>query len=61
MTSSYILNKLRGKLPKLTNEFVIVQNTDINSKPKIKNLNYEFVIKQNQNINLISQGILSQN
>ena len=56
MTSSYILNKLRGKLPKLTNDFVIVQNTDINSKPKIKNLNHEFLIKQNQNINLISQG-----
>mgnify|MGYP000097031579 CR=1 FL=1 len=57
MTSSYILNKLRGKLPKLTNEFVIVQNTGIDSKPKIKNLNHEFFIKENQNINLISQGI----
>ena len=56
MTSLYILNKLRGKLPKLTNEFVIVQNTEINSKPKIKNLNHEFFIKENQNINLISQG-----
>ena len=45
MTSSYILSKLKGKLPKLVNEFVIVQNTDKNLTPKIKNLKYEFAIR----------------
>ena len=57
MTSSDILDKLKGKLPTLQNEFVIVQNTDKNSTVKIKNINYEFKIKQNDAINLISQGI----
>jgi len=56
MTSSYILSKLKGKLPKLVNEFVIIQNTDKNLTPKIKNLKYEFHLEQNQEINLISRG-----
>ena len=61
MTSSHILDKLKGRLPTIQNEFVMVQNTDKNSTVKIKNINYEFKIKQNDSINLISQDILSQN
>ncbi|EAU52246.1 polysaccharide biosynthesis/export protein [alpha proteobacterium HTCC2255] len=57
MTSSDILDKLKGRLPTIQNEFVIVQNTDKNSSVKIKNINYEFKIKQNDAINLISHGI----
>ena len=57
ITSSNIYDKLKGKLPTLQNEFVIVQNMDKNSSVKIKNINYEFKIKQNDAINLISQGI----
>jgi len=56
MTSTSILNKLKGRLPKLTNEFVIYHNTDRNLAPKIKNINYEFKIKQNDVINFINQG-----
>jgi protein involved in polysaccharide export with SLBB domain len=55
MTSAKVLNKLRGRLPKLTNEFVIYQNNDKNLPPKIKNINYEFKIKQNDFINFITQ------
>jgi len=56
ITSSYILDKLKGKLPPLQNEFVMVQNTDENSTVKVKNINFEFKIKENDAINLISQG-----
>jgi len=55
ITSTNILDKLKGRLPPLQNEFVMVQNTDKNSTPKIKNINYEFKIKENDTINLISQ------
>ena len=57
MTSSSLLEKLKGKLPNIQNEFVMVQNTDKNSIVKIKNINYEFNINKNDTINLISQGI----
>ena len=56
MTSSDILDKLKGRLPSIQNEFVMVQNTDKNSTVKIKNINYEFEIKRNDVINLVSQG-----
>ena len=56
MTSSFILDKLRGRLPKIQNEFVMVQNTDRNAAVKTKNINYEFKIRQNDSINLISQS-----
>ncbi|MDA9005728.1 SLBB domain-containing protein [Amylibacter sp.] len=57
MTSSGILDKLKGKLPSIQNEFVMIQNVDNNSSVEIKNINYEFNINQNDTINLISQGI----
>ncbi|MDB3882572.1 SLBB domain-containing protein [Amylibacter sp.] len=57
MTSSDILDKLKGRLPTIQNELAIVQNTDENSTVKTKNINYEFKIKQNDAINLISQDI----
>ena len=57
LTSSHVLDKLKGRLPTIQNEFVMVQNTDKNSTVKTKNLNYEFKIKQNDSINLISQDI----
>jgi protein involved in polysaccharide export with SLBB domain len=57
MTSSYILDKLKGRLPSIQNEFVMVQNSDKNSTVKTKNINYEFKIKQNDAINFISHGI----
>ncbi|MDG2402635.1 MAG: hypothetical protein P8M01_05930, partial [Amylibacter sp.] len=57
MTSTNILDKLKGRLPSIQNEFVLVQNSDKNSTVKIKNINYEFKIKQNDAVNLISQGI----
>ena len=55
MTSTNILDKLKGRLPPLQNEFVMVQNTDKNSAVKTKNINYEFKIKENDAINFISQ------
>jgi protein involved in polysaccharide export with SLBB domain len=57
MTSTNILDKLKGRLPSIQNEFVMVQNSDKNSTVKTKNINYEFKIKQNDAVNLISQGI----
>ena len=57
MTSFSILDKLKGRLPKIQNEFVMVQNADKNSTVKIKDINYKFEIKQNDEINLISQSI----
>ena len=57
MTSTNILDKLKGRLPSIQNEFVLVQNSDKNSTVKTKNINYEFKIKQNDAVNLISQGI----
>jgi len=57
MTSTNILNKLKGRLPAIQNEFIMVQNTGKNSRVKTKNINYEFKIKQGDAINLISQGI----
>jgi protein involved in polysaccharide export with SLBB domain len=57
MTSSYIIDKLKGRLPSIQNELVMVQNTDKNSTVKTKNINYEFKIRQNDSINFISQGI----
>ena len=60
MTSTDILDKLKGRLPSIQNEFVMVQNMDENSTVKTKNINYEFKIKQNDAINLISQGIYRQ-
>jgi len=55
ITFSYILDKLKGRLPKIQSEFVMVQNMDQDSIVKIKNINYEFKIKENDAINLISQ------
>ena len=55
ISSSSILKKFKGRLPKITNEFVIIENTDNNSAPRIKNLNYEFKIEENEAINLVSQ------
>jgi protein involved in polysaccharide export with SLBB domain len=55
MTSLDILNKLKGRLPRLINEFLIVESADKDSIPKIKNLNYEFKINQNDSINFISR------
>jgi len=55
MTSSSILDKLKGRLPDLQNEFVMVQNKDKDSQVKIKNINNEFKIQQNDTINLVSQ------
>ena len=55
MTSANVLNKLRSRLPKLTNDFVIYQNSVKNLLPKIKSIKNEFKIKQNDFINFISQ------
>jgi protein involved in polysaccharide export with SLBB domain len=55
ITSLDILNKLKGRLPPLINEFLIVENTDKASSPKIKNINYEFKINQDDSINFISR------
>ena len=60
MTSSSIINNFRGRLPDLINEFVIVKDRDLNSRPRIKNLNYEFKIQRNQDITLISKSIYRQ-
>ena len=60
MTSSNIINNFRGRLPNLINEFVIVKDRDLNSRPRIKNLNYEFKIQRNQDITLISKSIYRQ-
>ena len=60
MTSTNILDKLKGRLPSIQNEFVMLKNTDKNSTVKTKNINYEFKIKQNDAINFISQGIYRQ-
>jgi protein involved in polysaccharide export with SLBB domain len=60
MTSSNIINSFRGRLPNLINEFVIIKDRDLNSKPHIKNLNHEFKIKKNQNITLISKSVYRQ-
>ena len=57
ITSSYILDKLKGRLPDIQNEFVMVQNMDKDSAVKIKDINYEFKIQQNDTINLVSQDI----
>ena len=46
MTSTNILDKLKGRLPTIQNEFVMVQNTNKNSTVKTKNINYEFKIKR---------------
>ena len=56
MTFLDISNKLKGRLPRLINEFLIVENTDSNSIPKIKNTNYEFKINKNDSINFISRA-----
>jgi protein involved in polysaccharide export with SLBB domain len=55
MTSSILLKKLKGRLPLLRNEFIIVQNTDKNSSIKIKSLDHEFSINENEIISFISQ------
>ena len=55
MTSTNILDKLKGRLPPLQNEFVMVQNTNKNSAVKTKNINYEFKINENDAINFISK------
>ncbi|MDC0121911.1 SLBB domain-containing protein, partial [Amylibacter sp.] len=55
MTSLDISNKLKGRLPRLINEFLIIDNMDKDSIPKIKNINYEFKINQNDTINFISR------
>ena len=60
ITSSIVYDTIKNRLPKLINEFVIVQNTDKNSTIKIKNIDYEFKIKQNDAINFISQGTYSK-
>ena len=60
MTSSDIINKFRGRLPELVNEFTIIKDTNLNSNPQIKNLNDEFVIKRNQDITLISKSSYRQ-
>ncbi|MDB2337653.1 SLBB domain-containing protein [Amylibacter sp.] len=60
MTSSDIVNKFRGRLPELINEFTIIKDTNLNSNPQIKNLNDKFVIKQNQDITLISKSSYRQ-
>jgi protein involved in polysaccharide export with SLBB domain len=60
MTSSNIINSFRGRLPNLINEFVIIKDRDLNSKPQIKDLNHEFKIKKNQDITLISKSIYRQ-
>ena len=39
ITSSYIFDKLKGRLPDIQNEFVMVQNMDEDSAVKIKNIN----------------------
>ena len=57
MTSTSIFNKLKGRLPAIQNEFVMVQNVDKNSIVKTKNINYEFKIKKGDAFNLISQGV----
>jgi protein involved in polysaccharide export with SLBB domain len=60
MTSSDIINKLKGRLPELINEFTIVKDINLNSNPQIKNLNNEFFIKQNQDITFISKNSYRQ-
>ncbi|MDB2537318.1 SLBB domain-containing protein [Amylibacter sp.] len=60
MTSSDIINKLKGRLPELINEFTIIKDINLNTNPQIKNLNDEFVIKQNQIITFISKNSYRQ-
>jgi len=60
MTSSDIVNNIRGRIPDLANEFVIIKDRDMNSNPRIKNLNYEFEIKKNQDITLITKSTYRQ-
>jgi len=55
MTSLDISKKLKGRLPRVISEFLIVQNTDKDTIPKIKNIKYEFKINQNDSINFISR------
>jgi protein involved in polysaccharide export with SLBB domain len=54
MSSSYALEKLRNRLPKLVSEFAIVQNVNLGKTPQAKNLNDTFEIKQGEEINFIS-------
>ena len=54
--SSNIIDSLNGRFPKLVNEFVIVQNINLNINPKIKSLESDFEINPNQELNLITQG-----
>ncbi|MDA9032447.1 SLBB domain-containing protein [Amylibacter sp.] len=56
MKSSNIIKKLQGRLPKVVSEFILIQSTDINEKPKIKSLASDFEIKKNQDITFVSQG-----
>ncbi|MDC1411952.1 SLBB domain-containing protein [Amylibacter sp.] len=55
ITSIEILKELRSRLPKLVNEFAIIQDVNSDLNPMIKNLNYSFDVKNNQELNLISQ------
>ena len=60
INTSDILNILKQKLPKLVNEFVIIQDKNTNNIANIKNLNFPFIIEDNQNITLISQNKYSE-
>ena len=55
VSSSYIMKKLRNRLPQLVSEFAVVQNIDIGRTPEIKNLNNPFKLKQGEEINFISR------
>ena len=54
VSSTYILKKLRNRLPKLVSEFAVISNTNMGKTPEIKNLNYSFEINQGEEINFIT-------
>jgi protein involved in polysaccharide export with SLBB domain len=54
ISSSYILEKLRNRLPKLVSEFAVIQNINTGKTPEVKNLNNSFAISQGEELNLIS-------
>ena len=54
ISSSYVLKKLRNRLPKLVSEFAVVQNIHTGENPEAKNLNDPFEIVNGEELNFIS-------
>ena len=56
MQSAEILKILRGRLPTIINDFLVVKNKETDATPEIKSLRKSFEIKKNQSLNFISQS-----